>query len=144
LKLHGGQRKISKSIKSKLVLPGDSLTKQMRNNWKMWGDRGLVSSHLAFEMGIAVIIVPLQFVNSHPSDEDKRELAADGCIELFRHRARQIAELGMYDAFCDIGWTPRLAKQVRRELIPRIINAVTLTWYAAAQEASATSGKRKK
>jgi len=50
----------------------------------------------------------------------------------------------MYDTFCDTGWTPRLAKQVRRELMPRIINAVTLTWYAAAQEAVAIPGKRKK
>lgn len=134
-KLHGGESKESKSIKLKLVIPGETLSKRVHNNWKMWGDKGLVASHLAFEMGIAAMIIPLRFQSSYPSADDIKELQSKGFIELFRQRATQIAGMHMYEAFCKSGWTPKLAKQVRRELMPPIINAVTLTWYAAVLKA---------
>ena len=85
MKLNGGDSKKSRSIKAKLVLPGETLTKRMHNNWKMWGDKGLVSSHLAFEMGIAAMITPLRFRTSHPSSADMEQLRSEGLTELFRH-----------------------------------------------------------
>ena len=41
----------------------------------------------------------------------------------------------IYEQFYKSGWTPKLAKVVRRELVPMIVNTVTLVWYAAAAEA---------
>jgi len=49
--------------------------------------------------------------------------------------AKDVAALKMYDQFYVSGWTPKLAKLARRELVPRIINMVTIAWYLAAWEA---------
>jgi hypothetical protein len=119
------------TIKDKLVMPGETLSKQLSNNWKMWGDKGLLATHFAFEWGVAAIIAPLRLGRSQPSALDLAEVNHSGIVEVFHARVRQIAELHMYDEFYKSGWTPRLAKQVRRELAPLIINTVTLAWYAA-------------
>jgi hypothetical protein len=122
------------SIKEKLVLPGDTLRKRARNNWKMWGEKGLLSSHIAFEMGVATIITPIRYRTTQPSAADIEYLRRHGFGAYFKRQAQQIAQLGLYDDFIGSGWTPRLAKQVRRELVPIIINTVTLGWYDAIRE----------
>jgi hypothetical protein len=38
----------------------------------------------------------------------------------------------------DAGWTPRLARQVRKHLAPAIVKTVTLAWYSAALDAGVT------
>ncbi|HET6924360.1 MAG TPA: hypothetical protein VFH39_00835 [Candidatus Saccharimonadales bacterium] len=137
IKLRGGKGIESRTTpKEKLILPGDTLPKQLNNNWKMWGDKGLLSTHFAFEWGVAAIIAPLRLRRSLPTAEQMNQARRLGAAKLFHKRARQIAELRMYDQFYRSGWTPRLARQVRRELAPTIINTVTLAWYVAAMEAS--------
>lgn len=135
------------SVKEKLLMHGDTLTERVGNNWKMWGDKGLLATHFAFEWGVAVIIVPLRLRLGRPDDAELFEVRQKGVVRLFQERAQQVADLGMYEKFYKSGWTPKLAKQVRRELVPIIVNTVTTTWYSAvleSQQVKKTRQTRKK
>jgi hypothetical protein len=138
IKLRGGEGIEGRdTIYKKLVMPGQTVPQQVKNNWKMWGPKGLLTTHGAFELGIASIIAPLRLQHGMPADADIRELQAHGTVALFGRKAKEIAALGMYDTFYKTGWTPRLVRQVRRELVPVIVLMVTLAWYGAAVEAGA-------
>lgn len=124
--------------KEKLIMPGETLPKRLHKNWQVWGDKGLISTHFAFEWGIAVMIMPLRLGRAVPEKKDVRLAETLGSGKLFLERAKTVSAMGMYDQFYKSGWTPRLAKQARRELVPLIINTVTLVWYLAAKEAYST------
>lgn len=136
--LRGGEGIESRTtIKQKLVMPGETRRKQVSNNWKMWGPKGLLTTHGLFEWGIAAIIAPLSG-NSRVlalKESDLTELTEHGIIELFKRKAREVAALGMYEAYYKQGWTPQLARQVRRQLTPIVVQTVTLAWYSAVLEA---------
>jgi len=135
LKLRGGQGIESASnVKERLLMHGDTLSERVGNNWKMWGDKGLLATHIAFEYGIAVMIVPLRLRLGRPNEKEVHQFTKDGLDKTFRRFAKQVAELNMYETFYKSGWTPRLAKQARRELVPMIVKMVTLAWYGALQE----------
>jgi len=137
VRLRGGAGKETRtSPKDKLLMPGDTLPQRLSNNWQMWGDKGLLATHIAFEIGIAVVITaPLRLGKMVPTSARLEEAASVGLTQVFLEEAKYIAGLKMYDQFYASGWTPKLAKQVRRELIPRIVNMVTIAWYLAAREA---------
>jgi hypothetical protein len=136
LKLRSGQGIDTRtSIKEKVFMHGDTIAERLGNNWKMWGDKGLLTTHVAFEMGIAVMVSPLRFRRGVPTDVELLELRQNGLPELFKKRACQIANLDMYESFYKSGWTPKLAKQARKELMPLIVNTVTLAWYGAVMDA---------
>ena len=137
--LRGGQGIESRTtIKQKLVMPGETRRKQVRNNWLMWGPKGLLTTHGLFEWGIAAIIAPLSAGSNRIELKagDIAELEELGVQDYFKRKAKEIAALGMYDEYYQLGWTPQLARQVRRVLAPKIVQTVALVWYAAAQEAA--------
>ncbi|QQS18416.1 hypothetical protein IPL68_07590 [Candidatus Saccharibacteria bacterium] len=47
--------------KEKLMMPGDTVREKMHNNWSMWGDKGLLATHIAFEAGIALLVLPMRY-----------------------------------------------------------------------------------
>jgi hypothetical protein len=140
--LRGGEGIESRTtIKAKLVMPGENRRKQVRNNWDMWGPKGLLTTHGLFEWGIAAIILPLSATNKQlaVAQFDIDELQEYGLVGLFKRKAREVAALGMYDSYYRAGWTPQLARQVRRQLLPIIVKTVALAWYSAAQDAGKAS-----
>jgi hypothetical protein len=135
--IRGGADKESRnSLKDKLIMPGDTKREQLSNNWKMWGPRGLLFTHGRFEWGIAGIITPMRARAFMPNADDVAEVVRDGIVELFRRKAQQVASLHLYEHYLRWGWTPRLARTVRRDLVPVVVEVVTLAWYAASMEAS--------
>jgi hypothetical protein len=126
------------TVKAKIVLPGDTRREQVRNNWKMWGPRGLLTTHGFFEFGVAALIAPFGHKPVKVNEADLQELNDYGVLELFRRKAREIGSLDMYHRYYESGWTPRLARQVRNHLAPTIVKMVTLAWYAAAVDAGLT------
>lgn len=126
------------SIKDKLVLPGENRRDQVRNNWKMWGPRGLLATHGFFEFGVAALIAPFSIKHVRITQKDFEDLQEYGLIELFRRTAKEISGLDMYQKYYEQGWTPRLARQVRNHLAPATVKMVTLAWYAATLEAGLT------
>lgn len=143
LELRGGDGiETRTSYKDKIVMPGDTRREQLRNNWKMWGSKGLLSTHFLFEWGVAALIKPLSAKQVCPSEKDIDDLYKMGVIGLFRSKAKEVGGLDMYHAYYKQGWTPKLARQVRTHLAPTIVKMVTLAWYAATIDAGLTK-KRK-
>lgn len=137
--LRGGLGKETRTnLKEKLVLPGDTPGKAVSNNWKMWGPKGLFTTHYAFEWGVSTILLTMSLNRStHPSGAETVDMHRRPVGEYFRLTAKEIAALGLYDTFYKTGWTLGLAQRVRRHLVPATIKAVTLLWYKAAYEAQA-------
>src|SRR5205085_1452470 len=123
------------SIKQKILMPGETKRRQLRNNWQMWGPKGLFSTHAAFEWGVAVLLAPMKLRRGMPSPDKLAQFEQLSISAWFRHVAQDIARLELYDAFYKTGWTIPLARRVRKQLAPAIVQAVTLVWYGAMQEA---------
>ena len=123
------------TIFKKLILPGQSIRQAIGNNWKMWGPKGLFTTHAAFECGIAMLMAPQK---CHPARLTKDKVVAFEAQTLgqwFRRVAQDIARLNLYDDFYETGWTIALARRVRNQLSPMIVQSVALVWYGAALEA---------
>lgn len=134
--LRGGKgRETRLTIKDKLVMPGQTRSQQVRNNWKMWGPHGLLATHGIFEWGVAMLMKPMSKKQLALTPKELAELREYGVVELFRRKAREISALGMYDAYQKNGWTPALVRQIRTKLVPTIVHMVTLAWLAAAIDA---------
>lgn len=136
VELRGGEGLETRTtIFGKLVMPGETKRQQIHNNWKMWGSKGLMMTHGLFEIGVATLIKPLTFNDIIPTKEDLIKIEKIGILEWFIRATKEVAAMGMYDAYYAKGWTPRLAVQVRHRLTPIIVQAVTLCWYAALVDA---------
>jgi hypothetical protein len=127
------------SISKKLIVPGKSPRHQMSNNWKMWGPKGLFTTHAAFEMGVAYLMVPLKSTGKRLrlTSDKIEQFQAQSLPEWFRKTAQEVARLELYDAFYRSGWTISLARRVRNQLTPILVQAVELVWYGALLEAQA-------
>jgi hypothetical protein len=136
--LRGGRGKESRTtLKTKMVMPGETKREQLSNNWKMWGAKGLLTTHGTFEWGVATIILPMRFHKKiDVSEMEAEHIAEFGISQWFRRIAQNVANMGLYDDFYTNGWTNRLAKDIRRELAPTIVRAVATAWSSAALEAS--------
>lgn len=134
-KLRGQSKETRVTIKDKWLLPGATRSKQAKNNFLMWGPRGLFTNHAMFEMGVAAIIKPLTFKEAIPTHDDIEKFPKAGPDKWFKQKAREIAVLDLYHGYIDKGWTPKLAWQVRHRLAPIIIETIALTWYQAVQDA---------
>lgn len=136
VELRGGQGKETRTnMKEKLVMHGDTRREKLTNNWKMWGPKGLFTTHSAFEWGVATLIMPLRLQTALPTKLELQTVQDHGVKEWFRLIAKEVADMGLYDAFYRRGWTPKLAKRVKQELAPIITKAVTTAWYSTALQA---------
>ncbi len=98
--------------------------------WDSWGNGGAIG-HIMFEWGVASAIAPNNFKSAGPNSEDIVRLKRYGFEKLFVDYAKTIYSMDMYNTFFKKGWTRKLAKQTKNELIPIIIKAVVLAWYQA-------------
>lgn len=133
--LRGEGMETRNTRKNKLVMPGLNRRTQLRNNWEFWGTKGVMTTHLAFEFGVASTIATLRFDNAFPSEEDLAEVKAGNFISIYQRILKSIADMNMYEEFTKAGWTRHLANETKNILLPQIIKAVTLGWYAATLEA---------
>jgi hypothetical protein len=139
IELRGGKGiETRTTVKDKLVIPGDTKREKVKNNWKMWGSKGLLTTHVLFELGIASIIKPISFSDAVPTEAEIKRMQTVGVVEWFQHTAREIAVLDMYDRYYKKGWSTKLTLDVRQKLIPAITKTVTLAWYSAMQDAGLT------
>lgn len=136
IELRGGQGiETRTTIKEKLVMHGETRREKMKNNWKMWGPKGVFTTHGLFEMGIATLIMPLGFGEAIPKARDVARMQKIGPTEWFKRTAREIAIMDMYERYHRKGWTPKLAYDIRHKLGPLLVQTVCLTWYAAVADA---------
>lgn len=137
VELRGGLGKETRvTIKDKVVMPGANRGEALSNNWKMWGPKGLLTTHFAFEWGVASILLSMRVgMTTKPNTAEIDTVMTSSVADFFSRNAKEVAALGMYDAFIVRGWTSRMARTVRLQLVPVIIKAVTLLWYKAYCEA---------
>jgi hypothetical protein len=121
--------------KEKLMMPGDTVREKMHNNWSMWGDKGLLATHIAFEAGVALLILPMRYRTLDLSPHLPVITGRKPYLLFFKSQAKKIADGRYYEQFYRHGWLPKLGKQVRRDLIPDIVLTVAFIWHSALAEA---------
>lgn len=107
----------------------------IRRNWHWFGAKGVMSTHVNFEMGIASMLVGAR-LKAHLNQELWEDAQELGYLDFFKREARTVATLGMYDEFYKKGWTPGLARSVKKQLAPHSIQVLGIIWLMADHEAT--------
>jgi hypothetical protein len=129
--LRGEGLETRRTTREKLLLPGKTRRLQLRNNWEFWGAKGVMTTHLGFELGVATAVAPLRFDECAPTDEEYEQLAEKGFESTFFDALHEISAMKMYEEFARAGWTRRLARETKNVLVPNIVKIVILAWYQA-------------
>lgn len=120
------------SAKAKLLFPGETPRMRIKNNWDYWGAKGVMTTHLQFELGVAMTLSGAKLDSIHRFDSaDIEELKQDGFRKVFLQMLHDVHDMKMYDEFQQSGWTRKLASETKNELVPRIVKSVCDGWYAA-------------
>lgn len=133
-RLTGGGIENRTTYAKKLIMPGETISKMLRNNWEMWGLRGILSRHQVFETGVTFILAPLRMNKSKPSQLEINKVKQLGVEEYFLRTARYIAMMEMYERFYEKGWSHALVRDIRNELGPTMVRCVSTIWYYCYQE----------
>lgn len=134
--LRGGESIATRTtIRKKLLLPGETASHQISNNWKMWGPRGLFTTHALFEWGVAILIAPSRLKWKVPTADKVTAFTNQQLGQWYRQVAQDIARMELYDEYYKAGWTLPLARRIRNQLAPTLMQAVTVIWYGAARDA---------
>ena len=119
------------TIRDKNIIRGKSRRDTLSKNWQYWGAKGVFTTHVMFEWGVASSIAPLRFEEVEISKEDYQRMATEDYEVIYKEILQIIAHMKMYEEYIKIGWSRHLAKETRDSLIPEIIRAVVLGWYKA-------------
>lgn len=133
--LWGHPKELRTTIKTKNIIPADNRRQQVSKNWEYWGAKGVFTTHVLFEFGVASTITPLRFKGLAPNNDQLVRVKKVGPIPLFKEAVWKVYELDMYNEFQKSGWNRHLARLTRTQLAPIIIKSVMLAWYYAALRA---------
>jgi hypothetical protein len=143
IEINGGKGIESRtSIRKKWFPQGPTPSGTVKNTWKMWGPKGLISTHSYFEFGVAILMAPLSVEAANISPSEIEELKEKGIIEIFKNTAREIAVMDIYQDYIKRGWTPRSAYEIRKKLYPSLVKTVALAWYSAIIDAGLVKVKK--
>ena len=119
------------------IMRGDSLAEAARNNWLYWGAEGLMTKHIAFEYGVALVAAPLRNKALTPvlKPAELRQLKTHAAeLDLkteFYKSLHKIDNLKMYDRFRQKGWNAELALESKEILLPEIVKMITIGWLSS-------------
>lgn len=134
--LRGGEDRDSrKGLVGRAYVKGDTAIDSMVRSLKLIGPNGLLTNHTLFEAGVYMIMMPLRIRNAVPTPDELAELRQIGVAAYFERQAREVAAHDLFERYCQAGWTPKLVRDVQRELIPRMVKTVVMAWYAAQADA---------
>lgn len=133
--LWDGSKDERTTVAKKWFPPADTKRGRAAKTWKYLGPKGLINTHVLFEMGVATIAAPLGLSEALPTSERLEEARELGPIEVFKRSAREIAVLDMYNRYQKRGWSTKLIYDTRHKLCPTIVQTVTLVWYLALVDA---------
>lgn len=133
--LRGEDRTTRTTIAAHVLVKGETASDSLKRSLKLVGPKGLLTTHTAFEAGAFMIMAPMKLTAAFPRSEDLARVRSLGLVEYFHRTAKEVGAHGMFEQFCRTGWTPKLARQVRKELAPRMVSMVTLAWYSALVDA---------
>lgn len=133
-KLWGKPKEDRLSIIDKNLIRGHGARGNISRNWQYWGAKGVFTTHLLFEFGIATAIQSTKFPDTAPSLEWITQADKKGLAAVFEDAMQEVYALDMYHEYWRLGWTPKLARKTRQLLIPIIVRTVAYAWYTALQE----------
>lgn len=136
---HDYVRLFGKSFKG--IMRGDNLAQTIRNNWLYIGAGGVMTKHIAFELGVANTIAATPYKRLAPKDIKRADLNRANVEDVFYKSLDRIASIKMYDRFLSDGWNAQLVMETREILIPEIVRAITLAWAACIIESNKKEGK---
>ena len=85
------------SVKEKIIMPGKTRREQLVKNWKYWGTKGVMISHVGFEHGIATVVSAQTWPALEIHPRQFTLLESQGYHELFVDALKQVDSLAMYD-----------------------------------------------
>lgn len=125
------------SLKAKTIIKGDTRRQTISKNWQFWGAKGLFASHFLFEWGVSSIGRTLRLKSAQPVKAEIKHARNTGLEAYMCEQVAHIYDLNMYERFLRFGWTPALARDIRRVLAPVITKTVAVCWLMAIEEAEA-------
>jgi hypothetical protein len=102
------------TIGKKLIMPGPTTSHQIKNNWSMWGPKGLFTTHAGFEAGVAILIAPMKSRRLRLTSDKIASFKDQSLATWFRSVAQDVARLELYDAFYESGWPAGYATNWRQ------------------------------
>jgi hypothetical protein len=135
----GEDRTSRKSFAGHLTVKGETALQSVGRSLKLIGPKGLLTTHTAFEAGVYSMMIPMRIGRALPKKNEIQSVREMGVTAYFQQTAREVGAFGLYESFYKTGWTPKLGRIVRRELVPRMVKMVTLAWYCALVEAGVAS-----
>lgn len=135
--LHGIDKLEHSSVRSKVVIKGETRRQTLSKNWQMWGAKGLLLSHGFFEFGVSSTVRPLKLTKQLPTNADIRHVKNIGLEKYLHEQAMSIYNLNMYERFLRRGWTTKLTNQVRKHLAPCMVRCIAIAWILAIDETEA-------
>jgi hypothetical protein len=124
------------TVKEKNLIIGSNRRDTVSKNWEYWGGKGIFSSHILFEWGIATSMVGRKYP-TRINENALAEVTLLGYETVFRNAFKEVVAMDSYQLFIRQGWTLKVSRIVHRQLMPLIIDTVTLAWYAAYQQSKA-------
>lgn len=112
------------------ILRGDTTRGFFRNNWRYWGVNGLMSRHVAFEYG-AAIVCGTNRINKFVPELTEKDLENFDLEKEFLAFLKEINKLDFYGRFAKNGWSRELSNEVEKLLLPSIVRVVALAWASA-------------
>ena len=117
------------SVREKNIIKGHNRRDTLSKNWQYWGKRGIFMNHFMYEFGVATAILGKGFGKIEITESDIAALKANGYEKTFYALMKEVIALGTYETYGKTGWTQKLAKAIRVDLVPMIVKAVVLGWY---------------
>ena len=132
--LRGGEGLETRNSKRKKVLiPGDTRLKLLKNNWEYWGAKGVMTTHLNFELGIASAVATMRFDTLSFDPANFEVESVRDFDKRYQESIQRVHAMKMYEEFIIKGWTRHLARETKNTLVPEIIRLVMLGWVSAVK-----------
>lgn len=124
-------------LNQKMFLPGETWRKKLSINWKYLGPKGVMSSHMLYEMGVAVLVTSLaaKKISKLPSKQEIQRVLNGEFMDIFNEKINYIYSLKHYQSFIQKGWSAKLARETKTILLPEISSVVALAWLEAIRRA---------
>lgn len=121
----------------KMFLSGENWRERILKNWEYIGPKGVMSSHMLYEMGVATMItsVAAKKIIKSPTDEEILQVLKGEFMQIFEEKIKWVADQKYYERYLEKGWTTALARETKHDLLPEISKIVALGWFEGIRRA---------
>ena len=128
----------------KMFLSGENWRARIKNNWEYIGPKGVMSSHMLYEMGVATMItsVAAKKISKIPTDEEIQRVLNGEFMQIFEEEIKWVADKKYYERYMKNGWTSKLARETKNDLLPEISKVVALGWFEGIRRATELEAKK--